>query len=86
MTYKSAEGASIEEIAEAKKKLADDLYLRLRPFLSKASQTIKDEFERMPAVRPPAFWFAKGQSLGTRRDKVSCTMPFERAFPASNSN
>jgi hypothetical protein len=77
VTYKLKEGATNEEIAEAKKKLANDLYLRLRPFLSKPVETVKDEFERMPAIRPPAFWFAKRQSLGARRDNASYAMPFE---------
>jgi hypothetical protein len=74
VTYTLSEGASNEEIAEAKKKLADAFYLRLRPFLSKVQPKTEEKFERMPAVRPPAFWFEAGAPLGTRRDDATYTM------------
>lgn len=77
VTYTLSEGATSVEIAEAKKKLAEAFYLRIRPFLSKVQETVEEKFERRPAVRPPAFWFEKGESLGTRRDDASFTMPSE---------
>jgi hypothetical protein len=80
VTYTLSEGATSEEIAEARKKLADAFYLRLRPFLSKVQEKVEEQFERMPAVRPPAFWFEKGKSLGTRRDDASFTMSSESAL------
>jgi len=80
VTYTLAEGATNDEIAAVKKTLAEDLYLRLRPFLSKTTEKVEDKFERISAVRPPAFWFQIGQSLGVRRDDASYTMPFENVI------
>jgi hypothetical protein len=77
VTYTLSERATSEQMAEAKKKLADAFYLRLRPFLSKVQEKVEKKFERIPAVRPPAFWFEKGQSLGTRGDDASFTIPSE---------
>jgi hypothetical protein len=77
VTYTLSEGASNEEIADAKKKLADAFYLRLRPFLSKVQPKTEEKFERMPAVRPPAFWFEAGAPLGTRRDHATYAMSAE---------
>ncbi|MFN4922916.1 hypothetical protein [Bradyrhizobium sp.] len=77
VTYTLSENASSEEVADAKKKLAEAFYLKLRPFLAKVRPKAEELFERMPAVRPPAFWFEAGASLGTRRDDVTYTMSAE---------
>jgi hypothetical protein len=74
VTYTLSEDASNEEIASAKKGLAESFYLRLRPFLSKLPQKDEEKFERIAAARPPAFWFDAGTSLGTRGDDRSFAM------------
>jgi hypothetical protein len=80
VTYTLKAGASKEEIDAARKVLADAFYLKLRPFLSKPVAEPIAGYERIPAVRPPAFWFARGASVGTRRDDVQITMPDEKAI------
>ena len=77
VTYTLPEGATSEQIAEAKKKLVEAFYLRLRPFLSKVRGKVEKRFAPNSAVRPPAFWFQEGQSLGMRGDDASFTMPAE---------
>lgn len=77
VTYTLSENASNKEIADAKKKLAEAFYLRLRPFLAIVQSEAAERFERIPAVRPPAFWFEAGASLGSRRDDVSYAMSAE---------
>jgi hypothetical protein len=37
----------------------------------------EEEFVRIPARRPPAFWFEKNESLGKRGDDAEFWMPFE---------
>jgi hypothetical protein len=80
VTYTLREGASKEEIEAVKKGLAEAFYLKLRPFLSKPTAQAPIGFERIRAVRPPAFWFAQDASVGSRRDDVQITMPNERAI------
>jgi len=80
VTYTLKEGASKEEIEVAKKVLTEAFYLKLRPFLSKPKEQAPTGYERIQPVRPPAFWFAQGQSIGTRRDDRRYTMPFERVL------
>jgi hypothetical protein len=77
VTYTLAEDAPNSEINAVRKRLADDFYLRLLPFLSKIQRTPEEEFVRMPAKRPPAFWFEKDESLGRRGDDAEFWMPFE---------
>ena len=80
VTYTLKKGAAKQEIDTAKKSLADAFYLKLKPFLSKTTEDAPKGYERIQPVRPPAFWFAKGQSVGTRRDDRRYTMPFERVL------
>jgi hypothetical protein len=80
VTYTLKEGATKQEIDTTKKSLADALYLKLKPFLSKTTEHAPTGYERIQPVRPPAFWFAEGQSVGTRRDDRRYTMPFERVL------
>jgi hypothetical protein len=70
-------GSRLRGRTRSTKKLADAFYLRLRPFLSKVQPKTEEKFERMPAVRPPAFWFEAGAPLGTRRDDATYTMSAE---------
>jgi hypothetical protein len=44
VTYRLAEGAANDEVATVKKALADDLFLRLRPFLSKTIEKAEEKF------------------------------------------
>ena len=80
ITYTLKEGATKEDVEVAKKGLSEAFYLKLKPFLSKPREVTPTGFERIQPVRPPAFWFAQGQSVGTRGDHRRYTMPFERVL------
>ncbi|MGJ4884191.1 MULTISPECIES: hypothetical protein [unclassified Bradyrhizobium] len=79
VTYSLKEGATKENIDAAKKGLAEAFFLKLRPILSKATEQSMPGFERVQPARPPAFWFAKGRSVGVR-GTTPYTMPYERAL------
>lgn len=79
VTYTLKERASKAEMEAAKKGLAEAFILRLRPFLSKQTEQSPPGFERIQPVRPPAFWFAQGRSVGVR-GTTAFAMPYERAL------
>lgn len=77
--YHLAQGADKVAIKAEQAKLAKTFVDVLRPFLKAVPVAAPAKFQETPAVRPPAFWFAKDEIVGARHDQ-QLTMPFERVL------